>query len=269
MELQMNIDFEKIIEEYCLFDNEFMRKCFQEKPECAEFILKIILPQIKGLKITQIKTEYEIDNLVRRSVCLDAFVVDEEGTLYDIEIQRADKGASPKRARYNGSMMDVDFLKKGDDFEKLPVRYVIFISENGYKCNGKPLRQFSNHADDDGEPLDDKSYIVYVNGKNEDNTELGKLMSDMRNPNPDTMNYELLSSVVSLFKKTKKGREKVMTVSERLYNEGHKDGREEGKLLSLFGLIKKGIITLSQAAEEANMTIQDFSNQMKLAGYSD
>ena len=252
----MQINYEKLIDEYCLFDNEFMRKCLQERPECAELILKIILPQISGLKITEIKPEYEIDNLIRRSVYLDAYVVDEEGTLYDIEIQRADKGASPKCVRYNGSMMDIDFLKKGEDFDKLPVRYVIFISENGYKCNGKPLRQFSTHADDDGELLGDEVYAIYVNGKNNDNTELGKLMSDLNNPNPDTMNYKILSEVVGSFKKTKKGREKIMNVTEKI------------RLYTLFDLIKKGIISLKQAAQEANMSIEEFSNQMKLAGYN-
>ena len=252
----MQIDYEKLIDEYCLFDNEFMRKCLQERPECAELILIIILPQISGLKITEIKPEYEIDNLIRRSVYLDAYVVDEEGTLYDIEIQRADKGANPKRARYNGSMMDIDFLKKGDDFEKLPIRYVIFISENGYKCNDKPLRQFSTQADDDGEILGDEAYIIYVNGKNEEDTELGKLMSDLNNPNPDTMNYKMLSEVVGSFKKTKKGREKIMNVTEKI------------RLYTLFDLIEKGIISLKQAADEANMTIEEFSSQMKLAGYN-
>lgn len=92
----MKIDYDKIIDEYCLFDNDFMRLCFKENPECVEFILKIILPKIAGLKITEIKPEYEIDNLISRAVCLDAYAVDENGTLYDIEIQRDDKGANPR-----------------------------------------------------------------------------------------------------------------------------------------------------------------------------
>jgi hypothetical protein len=246
-----------------------MRKCLQEKPECAEFILKIILPQIKGLKIKEIKPEYEIDNFIRRSVCLDAFVVDEEGTLYDIEIQRADKGASPKRARYHGSMMDIDFLNKGDEFDKLPVRYVIFISENGYKCNQKPLRNFSTCAEDDGEAFGDEVKYIYVNGKNKDDTELGKLMSDLGNPNPDTMNYQILSDIVGSFKKSKKGRDNIMTVTEKIYNAGLEEGHNEGKLQTLFELLKDGILTIEIAAKKANMTIEDFNNQMKLAGYSD
>ena len=263
----MKIDYEKLIDEYCLFDNEFMRKCLQERPECAELILKIILPQIKGLKITEIKPEYEIDNLISRSVCLDAYVVDENGTLYDIEIQRADKGANPKRARYNGSMMDIDFLKKGNDFDKLPVRYVIFISENGYKCNDKPLRQFSTHADDDGEILGDEIFTIYVNGKNKDDTELGRLMRDLNNPNPDTMNYKMLSEVVGNFKNNKKGREKIMTVSEKIYNAGRDDGLNEGlnkgKIEALLALVKNGLITLQQAAEQMGMSLEKFEKEAK------
>ena len=86
----MKIDYNQIIDEYCLFDNDFMRLCFKEKPECVEFILKIILPQIAGLKVTKIKSEYEIDSLISHAVCLDAYAVDEKGTMYDIEVQRDD-----------------------------------------------------------------------------------------------------------------------------------------------------------------------------------
>ena len=263
----MKIDYNQIIDEYCLFDNDFMRLCFKEKPECVEFILKIILPQIAGLKVTKIKSEYEIDSLISHAVCLDAYAVDEKGTMYDIEVQRDDKGANPKRVRYNGSLMDCDFLKKGEKYEKLPVRYVIFISKNGYKCNGKPMRTFSNKAEDDGEPLGDETYAIYVNGANEEDTDLGKLMRDLQNPNPDTMNYELLSNVVGYFKKTEEGRSNAMTASEKVYNYGFNEGVEQGKLFNLFDLTKDGFLSIEIAAKKANMTIQDFRNQMKLAGY--
>lgn len=155
--------------------------------------------------------------------------------------------------------MDCDFLKKGEKYDKLPIRYVIFISENGYKCNGKPLRQFSNRADDDGESLGDEAYAIYVNGANKENTELGKLMQDMKNPNPDTMNYKTLSDVVGYFKKTEKGRDNIMTTTEKI--------RNLARLDTLFELVKKQIISRTIGAQQANMTEDDFINQMKLAGY--
>lgn len=59
-----------------------------------------------------------------------------------------------------------------------------------------------------------------------------------------------------------------MTASEKVYNYGFNDGLNEGKLFTLFDLIKDGFLSIDIATKKANMTIQDFSNQMKLAGYN-
>lgn len=40
-------------------------------------------------------------------------------------------------------------------------------------------------------------------------------------------------------------------------------GREEGTLDTLTGLVKKGILTLEQAAEEAQMTVAEFELKTK------
>ena len=40
--------------------------------------------------------------------------------------------------------------------------------------------------------------------------------------------------------------------------EGREDGREVGILATLIGLVKKGILTLAQAAEETHMTVAEF-----------
>ena len=46
--------------------------------------------------------------------------------------------------------------------------------------------------------------------------------------------------------------------------EGKAEGRAEGILDTLIGLVKKGILTLSQAAEEANMTVAEFEEKTGL-----
>ena len=46
--------------------------------------------------------------------------------------------------------------------------------------------------------------------------------------------------------------------------EGIAEGRAEGILETLIGLVKKGILTLSQAAEEANMTVPEFEEKTGL-----
>lgn len=45
--------------------------------------------------------------------------------------------------------------------------------------------------------------------------------------------------------------------------EGKAEGRAEGGLLMLVGLVKKGILTLSQAAAEAHMPEAEFKLQME------
>ena len=45
---------------------------------------------------------------------------------------------------------------------------------------------------------------------------------------------------------------------ERTLNETREEGREEGALQTLIKLVTKGILTLSQAAEEADMTVAEF-----------
>lgn len=42
-----------------------------------------------------------------RTICLDAYATDADGKKYDIEIQRADRGAGPHRARYHSSVMEM------------------------------------------------------------------------------------------------------------------------------------------------------------------
>jgi hypothetical protein len=49
---------------------------------------------------------------------------------------------------------------------------------------------------------------------------------------------------------------------EKIRMEGHEEGRREGALETLFGLVKDGIITISEAAKRADMTETIFVENM-------
>ena len=72
-----------------------------------EFLLQIILKR-DDLKVTSVSSQYVIKNLQGRSVRLDILAVDRQNQVYNIEIQRDDKGAGVKRARYNSSLIECD-----------------------------------------------------------------------------------------------------------------------------------------------------------------
>ena len=85
------------LEQMRLMDDTFMSKCLENAPECIELILQVILGK-KDLKVVKSQTEYPIKSLQGRGVRFDVFARDSEGREYDIEIQRADKGAVQLRA---------------------------------------------------------------------------------------------------------------------------------------------------------------------------
>ena len=70
---------------------------------------------------------------------MDAYGTDSDRKKYDLEIQRADKGAEPYRARYHSSVLDIEKLHSGQEFKELPDTYTIFITEEDFFGMGKPV----------------------------------------------------------------------------------------------------------------------------------
>ena len=84
-----------------LLDDDFMSKVFEDK-ECVQLLLQVILGK-KDLRVQKVHAQYDVKNLQGRSIRLDIVAVDKNGQVHNVEIQRSDKGANVKRARYNES----------------------------------------------------------------------------------------------------------------------------------------------------------------------
>ena len=121
-----------------LIDDDFFTKCFEGDTECVKLVLQIVLDK-SDLNVVDVRTQVFVENLLNRSVRLDVLATDSTGQKYNIEIQRADKGAGRRRARYNSSMMDANLLKKGETFDALPETFVIFITENDVIGKGQAV----------------------------------------------------------------------------------------------------------------------------------
>ena len=78
-----------------LMDDDFMTIVFSGDNKLTEFLLRILLDRT-DLTVKQSLTQKEKHNIFGRSVRLDVLAVDTEGKQYNIEIQRADKGASER-----------------------------------------------------------------------------------------------------------------------------------------------------------------------------
>ena len=203
-----------------LLDDDFMNKVFEDKA-CAEFLLQIIL-QRSDLKVAQVHVQHEVKNLQGRSARLDILAVDEENRVYNIEIQRDDKGASVKRARYNSSLIDANITEPGEQYEKLNETYVIFITEHDVLKGGRPIYRIERTVQETGESFGDGTHILYVNAQMKDDTALGQLMHDFSCTSADEMHYQILADRVRYFKEDKEGVATMCKIMEDMKNEAAK-----------------------------------------------
>ena len=78
----------------------------------------------------------------------------------NVELQKADSGAKPKRARYNSSLMDANAILPGDDIEQLPETYMIFITEKDVLEGNLPVYHIDRTIKETGEVFNDKAHII-------------------------------------------------------------------------------------------------------------
>ena len=236
-----------------LIDDAFMTVCFDGYIAGAQLLLNIILDR-DDLTVTEVRAQKILKSLKGRDVWLDIYATDKEGVRYNVEVQRADKGAETKRARYHSSMIDADMLNPGDDFSALNENYVIFITENDVMGLNRPIYRIERHIEADGYlPFNDGEHIIYVNGSERvSDTALGKLMSDFFCTEADEMNYQELSDRVRFYKETEKGADTMGSVLDEMREETEMKTRVENALK----MLADGKLSLEDIAEYSGLSLE-------------
>lgn len=235
-----------------LIDDDFMTVCFDGYIEGAELLLKIILDR-DDLKVSEVRTQKTMKNLQGRDLRLDIYATDRAGIKYDIEIQRSDKGADCKRARYHSSMVDADMLIPGDSFDDLRESYVIFITENDVLGLNEPIYHIDRVIREGNVQFEDGEHIIYVNGKiKSKDTALGRLMNDFFCTEAKAMCYEELSERVRHFKETEEGVNTMCDILDEMRNETEQKIRIENARK----MLEDGSVSLEKIAEFSGLSIE-------------
>ena len=216
------------IKQLRLIDDTFFNSCFDGNIPCMEVVLRAVMGNDR-LRVTEVITQQSVPNLYGRSVRFDALAMDGEN-IYDVEIQRSDEGAIPRRARFNSSMIDSREVSKGTLFPDLPETYVIFITEHDVWKRGKSLYKVRRTFEDTEEVFNDGAHILYVNGECRSESPLGRLMHDFFCSDPNDMYSDVLAERVRFFKEDEKGVAAMCKVMEELYNEGVAEGTMQGEV---------------------------------------
>ena len=220
--------YKSIIKELTLMSDAFMRNVLKD-PACAEYVLQVILEK-KNLKVVDVVVQQDNKNRQGRPGVLDCVVQDEDGELFDVEVQQENEGASPQRARYHSGLLDMNTLNPGDHFDRLAESYVIFITRDDVLGKGLPIYHIERIITETGDGFGDRSHIIYVNASIQDATELGQLMRDFHCKNADEMHSEVLADRVRALKETQGGVESMCREMEQIYQRGESRGIERGRV---------------------------------------
>lgn len=251
----------QIIRGYRPIDDDFMRELFRNDIPLTEYVLRIITG-INDLKIIKSETQFDLHSLAgSRSLRLDVLGTDSKGKQINLEVQRADAGAAPKRVRYHSSALDVEFLKSGADFSKLPETYVIFITEKDVKGKGKLIYQYE-WREEDGTKLEDDAHIIFVNAeydKEDDTSELAKLMHDFRCSQYKDMLIKPLADKTRLLKETPEG---VATMCKAI-EENNKRILKNKEIEIAITLLHMEKLSNNEIAEATKLTIEEVEELAK------
>ena len=256
--IERNPDFLDRIERFRLLDDTFMSVVFDDK-ECAEFLIRKILDD-QSLSVVSVTAQKEMKNLNGRSIRLDIHAIDSNGKAYDIEVERSDSRATPKRARYNASIMDSYITEPGDDYEKLPESYVIFVTENDVWKGNLPIYTADRCIKELGNvSFGDESHILFVNTAYKGESRLDSLFHDFRCTDPDNMKNEILADRVRYFKESDEGVDSMCQIMEELrdksFAQGEARGAKKEKKQLIMQLLKN--MSISEVAKNLNMSVED------------
>lgn len=255
----------ELVNELTLFDDDLMSRVFDKNIKATELLLRIILG--KKVKIISVTGQNEMKNhqVGGRNITLDVDAMDENGEEIDIEVQGNSEGAHVRRARYHSSMVDSRMLKEGQAFRELKDSYVIFIYKHDKFRKGLPLYHVERYVGETNEQFRDGSHIIYVNGNYKGNDEIGQLMQDFREKNPECMHYTELAESVKHFKEKEGGREEMSEIVERYINERVEERVEERVKECVEERVKECVEerVKERVEKEKTISVQNLMNNMK------
>lgn len=241
-----------------LMDDNFMRCVLKNNLDAAQHILRVVTG-IPDLELTEEKTQEDMKRVTgARSICLDVYATDSAGRKYDLEIQKADNGAIPKRARYHSSVLDIENLKANDTFDKLPETFTIFITEHDIFNLKQPYYLINRFINDTGKLFGDEEHILYINGEYTGDDAIGRLMHDFKCSDPDDMYDDLLAKSVRYYKKTEGGQMEMCDYIDEQRQKSEAKGVAKGVAI-------ERVNTIDRLIREMHMTLDEACRFMKIS----
>ncbi len=212
----------KPFEELTFADDWMFQKVMHDPEICAELVERLLHIRIDHVEFPKLEKVIE-PYYTSKGVRMDVYLKDSD-KIIDIECQANLKPALGKRTRYYQSMIDIDNLMKGEEYEMLKDSYILFICKNDpfkdEKENyfGLPCYTFKNTcSENDAVDLDDKTIKIIYNASDYEKAE-DPLIKDFlhfiytNEPGEDDLSNRL-SKIVEKYKENEKFRSDYLAVN--------------------------------------------------------
>ena len=259
-----------LVQGFNLMDDDFFAVVMRDE-KAFEVMLRILL-QRDDLVVTDVRTQYELRNIVGHSVVLDGYATDSEGKLYNVEVQVRNNDYHPKRMRYYQANMDMSVLEKGKNYSELPELYLIFISTFDLFKMGRIHYSVKRILDNSEVEVSNGVHELYFNTEVKDNSEISKLLQYFENTDPENKSYDKLSERVEFYKTTSEGVkhmcEAVKNYGDERESWGMAKGQEKGEaktvVINVKNLMENSKCTLEKALAMLGYKIEDYEKSLKI-----
>ncbi|MGI5174686.1 Rpn family recombination-promoting nuclease/putative transposase, partial [Treponema sp. OMZ 840] len=199
------------------FDNltiadDFMFCTVMEDPILCKELLTMLLKDKVG-RITKLFKQKPIETqIASKGVRLDIMIEDEDGKLYDVEMQTTDQKNLPERMRYYQCAIDNSAINKGGDYNDLPDTFIIFLCTFDYLQEGLPVYTINPSCKETGQTFNDGTTKIIVNSTASEKAEenLKAFLSYMNGQPPETAFTKQLEKRVNETKENEEKRREYM-----------------------------------------------------------
>ncbi|MDO4921340.1 MAG: Rpn family recombination-promoting nuclease/putative transposase [Phascolarctobacterium sp.] len=228
--------------------NDFMfKKVMENERLCKKLVGAIMQKKIADIIYTETEKTIEL-YYDSRGVRLDVIIADEKRTRYNLEMQvkntlgdTTGEPVLPKRTRYYQSIMDMDMLQKGQDFDELNPLVLVFICAFDFFNEGRYVYTFKSRCLENlALELKNDVTVMLLNSQGTHGDVTPQVKNFLRYVNEnvptDEFTQEVQAEVIRL-RQDKKARREYMVLSTRLKDE-RMEGRKEGRIDMALKMLK-------------------------------
>jgi len=227
-----------------VIDDILFHKIAEDREVCEE-ILQIVL-EMPNLKVIQSQVQRFLRNNGTHSVILDALCELDDGSMANIEVQKADDDNHQKRVRFNQSNIDTTFTEKGIKYKELPDMYMVFISKFDIFEKGRTVYHIDRVIRETGDVVENGVHEIYANVAVDDGSDIAELMQYFKDSSGMHDKFAKMSNRVNYFKHEKEGVKIMASLFEKYVTEERAEATVEAQ--------KKGIKSLAKLCRKFNQS---------------